>query len=121
MQINDIKKYRSYLPIKAEKEETIKWMIQIIGAEWKNILWFNKFSNNYIVRYRFGNKNITQIYLKNKKWKQLPLSMWIKFTSQDLKCLDDDCWKWIHEERKSLNIKQNKKTTVVSHDDILEI
>jgi hypothetical protein len=31
MLLSDIKKYRGYLPIKTEKEETIKWLIELIG------------------------------------------------------------------------------------------
>jgi hypothetical protein len=86
-------------------------LIELIGYEWKQTLWFDKYSKNYIVRYRFGNKNIAQIYLKDKSWKDLPLPLWIKFTSLQYDCLDSECWSWIQEEKQKLNIK-NKKVSV---------
>ena len=108
MELKDIKKYRGYLPIKAEKEETVKWMINLIGDEWKKLLWFNKFGKNYVVRYRFGNKNVTQIYLKDKSWKEVPVDIWLKLTELNPESLDESCWKWINNQKQSLNIKQKK-------------
>lgn len=121
MKIEDIKKYRGYLPIKSEKEETIKWMIKLIGEQWGNILWLKKYGNNYIVRYRFGNKNVAQIYLKNKSWKEISINIWLKFTQLDSNCLDESCWQWIYNERKNLNIKSKKTTFIKPINDILQI
>lgn len=119
IELQDLKKYKSYLPIKSEKEEIIDWINNLIDNRWKNNLWLNKFTNLHIIRYRFGDKNVTQIYMKNKKWKEIPLPIWLIFTEMNLKSLNDDCWNWIKKERLNLGIK-NKKSTVYN-DNILNV
>ncbi|MBR4316185.1 MAG: hypothetical protein IKP65_04355 [Alphaproteobacteria bacterium] len=77
MQLKDLKKYRSYLPVKQERNEILFFINDLIGNGWINKFWFDKYGKDYVVRYRFGNKNITQIYLKNKKWYDIPVMIWI--------------------------------------------
>jgi hypothetical protein len=76
-------------------------------------LWLNKFNNQHIVRYRFGNKNIVQLYLKDKTWKEIPINIWLMFTSMDTKLLNKECWDWIKKERELIGVI-NKKATVQS-------
>lgn len=114
MELKDIKNYRGYIPLIFEEQKIIYWLISLIGKEFFSSLWFNKFNDRFIVRYRFGNKNITQIYLKDKSWLNIPLPLWIKFSSLNLKELDNECWNWINNQKYILNIN-NKKINVISN------
>lgn len=115
MLLKDLKNYRSYLPIKQERNEIIYFINELIGNNWINMFWFNKFSQDFIVRYRFGNKNVVQIYLKNKSWYNIPLHLWFKFSPQNKNKLDQDCISFIHDEQLKLkmkNVKSNDFLTI---------
>lgn len=121
MNLKDIKNYRGYIPLIFEEQKIINLLIFLTGKQFNNLLWFNKFNNRYIVRYRFGNKNIAQIYLKNKSWLDIPLPLWIKFSSLSLKELDNECWSWINNQKQLLNINNKKVNTISNNTNILDI
>ena len=109
--LQDIKKYKSFLPLELEREDIINWLTNLIDKKWEQNLWLNKFNNQHVVRYRFGDKNVVQLYLKDKTWLEIPIDMWLLFTSMDTKVLNNKCWKWIQNQRTAFGIK-NKKATV---------
>ena len=108
MQLKDIVKYRGYMPVRMEREDTLKWIGGLIGGNWLNSLWLSKYSGYHEVRYRFGDIQEAQFYMKDKSWKGIPISMWLKFTEMDRSALDDECWKWITQERKSCGAQPRK-------------
>lgn len=113
IELKDIKKYKSFLPLEMQREDIIYWITDLIDEKWQKQLWLNKFNNQHIVRYRFGNKNIVQLYLKDKTWKEIPINIWLMFTSMDTKLLNKECWDWIKKERELIGVI-NKKATVQS-------
>ena len=108
MNLKDIKNYKGYLPLISEEQQVINWISNLIGIEFKNKLWINKFNDRFVVRYRYGNKNIIQIYLKNKQWFTIPLPLWFLFSQMNLKDLNNECWLWIKQQQNKLSIKQKK-------------
>lgn len=113
IELKDIKKYKSFLPLEMQREDIIYWITDLIDKKWQKQLWLNKFNNQHVVRYRFGNKNIVQLYLKDKTWKEIPINIWLMFTSMDIKLLNKECWDWIKKERELIGVI-NKKATVQS-------
>lgn len=99
MQLRDIVKYRGYMPVRMEREDTLEWIGSLVGGSWIKRLWLSKYSGYHEVRYRFGDVQEAQLYMKDKSWKGMPIGMWLKFSEMDRNTLDEDCWKWIQSER----------------------
>ena len=99
MQLRDIVKYRGYMPVRMEREDTLEWIGGLVGGSWIKRMWLSKYSGYHQVRYRFGDVQEAQLYMKDKSWKPMPIGMWLKFSEMDRNALDDDCWKWIQSER----------------------
>ena len=111
MDIKDIKKYRGYMPVRMEREDTIEWLGNLIGKKWLDGLWLSKYSGYHEVRYRFGDIQEAQLYMKDKSWKPIPLQTWLRFTTMDVNSLDEDCWSWIMRERDANGITGRKATS----------
>lgn len=108
MKLDDIKKYRGYMPVRMEREDTIGWIGELIGGGWLNHLWLSKYSGYHEVRYRFGDIQEAQLYMKDKSWNGMPIEVWLKFSELDRSSLDEDCWKWIFSQRKKSGIVEKK-------------
>lgn len=121
IKLKDIKKYRSFLPLEMEREDIIYWLSNLIDEKWEEKLWLNKFNNQHIVRYRFGDKNVVQLYLKDKTWMEIPIDMWLLFTSMDTKVLNEQCWNWIQKERNKTGIKNKKVAVHNSNSNFLDL
>lgn len=107
MQLRDIKRYRGYMPIRMEREDTVKWLASLVGTAWEDDLWLGKYSKYHTVRYRFGDINEIQFYMKDKTWQPMPIALWMKFIHRDESKLDDECWTWIRAKRKEYGIESN--------------
>ena len=114
MLLKDIKRYRGYMPVRMEREDTLAWIGELVGGNWLDKLWLGKYSGYHEVRYRFGDVQEAQLYMKDKSWKGIPISMWLKFSELDRESLDEDCWRWVMDERKSCGVAQRKAKAVVS-------
>ncbi len=120
MELKDIVKYRGYMPVRMEREDTIAWLGELIGGDWLGKLWLSKYSGYHEVRYRFGDVQEAQLYMKDKSWKGMPIGTWLKFMEMDKAALDDDCWEWIREERRKNGVTMKKARVVQPRgDDIL--
>lgn len=108
MNIKDIKNYRGYIPMIFEEQKIISFLLNLIGNDLHSYLWFNKFNDRYIIRYRFGNKNVAQIYLKNKSWLNVPLPIWINLSSLNKNQINNDSWNWINNQKLYFNINNKK-------------
>ena len=113
MNLKDLVKYRGYMPVRMEREDTLKWMGELIGGDWLDKLWLGKYGGYHEVRYRMGDVQEAQFYMKDKTWKGIPIGMWQKFTEMDRNALDDECWQWIQEERKTCGVSHTKTKAVV--------
>ena len=123
MLLNDIRRYRGYMPVRMEREDTLAWLGQLIGEGWLERLWLGKYCGYHEVRYRFGDVQQAQWYMKDKSWEGMPIALWLKFSSLDERALDDECWKWVRAERRRLGIAENvpRKVCIDHADDILGV
>lgn len=121
MQLKDIKKYRGYMPVRMEREDTLEWIGQLIGGDWLDKLWLGKYGGYHEVRYRFGDIQEAQFYMKDKSWKGISISMWLKFSEMDRDALDEECWKWILDERKSCGTVMKKAKAVNKSAGLLDL
>ena len=119
MNLDDIRKYRGYMPVRMEREDTIQWIGSLVGGKWLDGLWLSKYSGYHEVRYRFGDIQEAQLYMKDKSWKGMPIEMWLKFSEMDRESLDDECWNWIHGERRAGGIVGKKSR--VANGGVLEL
>lgn len=108
MNIYDIRHYRGYMPVRMEREDTIQWIGDLIGGGWLDRLWLSKYSGYHEVRYRFGDVQEAQLYMKDKSWLGMPLDTWLKFSEIERGSLDDQCWNWIFEQRRTNGIKEKR-------------
>ena len=108
MELRDIKRYKSYLPLRMQKQDILKYIGGHIGEGWLNHFWLDKFDGYYKIRYRFGDINEVQIYNKDKEWEGIPLKIWIKFSELSNQELDEQCWQYIYNQRELFKIKQKK-------------
>lgn len=97
--LRDVKRYRGYLPLKMEKESVLSWLGKIIGPPWLDKLWLDKYSSMHITRYRFGDINEIQFYLKDKTWRPMPIDLWLQATSLSPSLLGQRFWDWVRAER----------------------
>lgn len=110
MRLEDIRKYRGYMPVRMEREDAIAWLGRMIGGGWIDGLWLSKYSGYHEVRYRFGDVQEAQLYMRDGSWKGMPISVWLKVSEMDTGALDEECWKWILGERRSCGVV--RKATV---------
>jgi hypothetical protein len=108
MKLDDIKNYRGYMPVRMEREDTVKWIGSLVGNGWLDKLWLSKYSGYHEVRYRFGNIQEAQIYMKDKSWNGMPIDIWLRFSELDRSLLDENCWKWIFDQRRESGITEKK-------------
>lgn len=99
MKLSDIKRYRGYMPMRMEREDVLSWLGRLIGGRWLDGLWLGKYGGYHEVRYRFGDVQEAQMYMKDGTWLGMKLELWLKFSEMDASALDDGCWKWIMTER----------------------
>lgn len=122
--LRDWKRYKGYLPFRMVKEDTVRWLGELIGPGWLDLLWYGKYSRLYTVRFRFGDIQEAQIYMKERKWIPMPVALWMKFTLHDLSALDSECWEWIQRERlriaplSSSEVKKRKNVRPKSGNDL---
>ena len=110
MDLKDIKKYRGYMPVRMEREDVLYWLGELIGGKWINELWQSRHSGYHEVRYRFGDIQEAQLYMKDKSWKSVPIGCWLKFTEMDVNVLDDDCWRWVINERSDRGVRKKSSS-----------
>lgn len=110
MELKDIKKYRGYMPVRMEREDVLYWLGELIGKKWMDGLWKSKYSGYHEVRYRFGDVQEAQLYMKDKSWKSVPIECWLKFSEMDVNALDDDCWRWIMTERGNGEVRRKSSS-----------
>ncbi len=108
MKLNDIKQYRGYMPVRMEREDTLQWIGSLVGDGWLNGLWLSKYSGYHQVRYRFGNTQEAQLYMKDKSWLGMPIDTWLKFSEMERNALDENCWNWIFNQRRRNGINEKK-------------
>ena len=108
MKIEDIRRYRGYMPIRMEREDVLEWLGSLIGEPWMGTLWKSKYSGYHEVRYRFGDVQEAQLYMKDGTWRGMPIECWLKFSEMDSASLDGECWTWIHAERSRAGIQVRK-------------
>lgn len=113
MTIQDIKRYRGYLPIKMYKQDILLFMSKYIGQEYLQYFWVTKFDNLYKIRYRFGDINQAQFYMRDKSWHGIPLSIWMKLSLLDVNELDQQCWQFFRRQRQLFNITVKNKVKSV--------
>ena len=97
--LRDVKRYRGYLPLKMEKEAVLSWLGKTIGPPWLGRLWLDKYSSMHIIRYRFGDVNEVQFYLRDKTWRPMPIDLWLAATSLSPSLLGQRFWDWVRGER----------------------
>ena len=119
MKLDDIKRYRGYMPVRMEREDVIQWIGSLVGGRWLDGLWLSKYSGYHEVRYRFGDVQEAQMYMKDGTWKGMPIGVWLKFSEMDRDSLDEECWTWIHGERRTNGIQERK--TKASSGGILDL
>lgn len=107
--LRDVKRYRGYLPMKMEKEAVLRWLGKIIGPPWVARLWLDKHSSLHFVRYRFGDINEIQFYLKDKTWRPMPIELWLMATSLSPSMLDQRFWDWVRGEREWSGANQARR------------
>ena len=108
MKLDDIRHYRGYMPVRMEREDTIRWIGSLVGNGWLDRVWLSKYSGYHEVRYRFGNVQEAQIYMKDKSWNGMPIDIWLRFSEIDRSALDDNCWKWIFDQRRECGISEKR-------------
>lgn len=108
MELKDIKKYRGYMPVRMEREDTLYFINDLIGNNWIEKLWFSKFSHYHTVRYRFGNIQEAQIYMKDKSWFSIPIQIWLMLSQQDKNAINQDGWQWINQQKSQFPKKISK-------------
>lgn len=112
--LSDIKKYRGYIPVRMEKEDSVRWLAKVVGKEWEDTLWYDKRCRMHFVRYRYGDVNEIQFYRKDKTWIGMPIDCWMKVIHLDISMLDDACWQWIRERRRECGVKDASRKTVAT-------
>ncbi len=112
MDLNDIRRYKGYMPVRMEREDALYWIGGLVGGGWLDALWKSKYSGYHEVRYRFGDVQQAQLYMKDKSWRGVPIGIWLKLSEMDLNVLDDECWSWINGERLAFGCHAKK---AVSH------
>ena len=107
--LKDIKRYKGYMPVRMEREDTVRFICKIVGGNMEQSLWFGKFNGRFTVRFRFGDINEAQIYTKDKTWIPVPLPIWMQLMELETDKLDKDCWKWIESQRQAFGNAEIKK------------
>ena len=105
MDIRDLKRYRGYMPVRMEREDTLTWLGGLIGEGWLDGLWLGKYGGYHEVRYRFGDVQEAQLYLKDGTWLGMPIGCWMKFMERDEGALDEECIEWIRGERRRTGMR----------------
>lgn len=106
--LDDIRRYRGHMPVRMEREDVLRWIGGLIGNGWLDRLWVGKWSGYHEVRYRFGDVQEAQWYLRDGTWEGVPLGMWERFWEMDREALNGECWEWIMGERSRLGVAVRK-------------
>ncbi len=105
----DIQDYRGYLPLKWWADDTVKWIGRLVGGSWLDQVHINIYSHKSHTRFRFGDIQEAQVYLKNGEYHHIPLRLWYLFSELDPIALDDECQKWIQEKRREFNAAEPER------------
>ena len=99
MKKKDIQDYRGYLPMKWWADDIVQWLGKMIGDKWLEQIYINPSTHKTHTRYRFGDIQEAQVYLKNGEYHHIPLEIWYQISSLDSGALDEKCIEWIEEKR----------------------
>lgn len=102
MSMYELRHYWSYMPVRTLRERTISWIGSLVGAGWPETLWLDKYSGLHECRRRFGDRQVVELYRRDKTWIELPIPCFLLMTRLDRHSLDEACWTWIREQREAM-------------------
>ena len=102
MSMYELRHYWSYMPVRTLRERTISWIGSLVGAGWPETLWLDKYSGLHECRRRFGDRQVVELYRRDKTWIELPIPCFLLMTRLDRFSLDEACWTWIREQREAM-------------------
>lgn len=102
MSMYELRHYWSYMPVRTLRERTISWIGSLVGAGWPETLWLDKYSGLHECRRRFGDRQVVELYRRDKTWIELPIPCFLLMTRLDRLSLDEACWTWIREQREAM-------------------
>lgn len=108
MDVRIMKRWWGHLPVRTERERLIRWIGGVVGPGWLDDLWLSKWSGAHFARCRWGDRQVVQVYRRDKTWLEMPVAVWIRMSGLDDGALDEGCWRWIKSERERLGISPGK-------------
>ena len=117
----DIQDYRGYLPLKWWADDTVHWVGRIIGGDWLDRVYVNPSTGKTHTRYRFGDIQEAQVYLKDGTYYHIPLPVWYLLCEMDAGALDDDCRKWLDGQRAEHASGQSRRVKSAPSGGVLDL